>query len=595
MTRRVSGGRAGGFRKKAGYPTQTKDNDPIDPTDYFGIGGFELGGQYKDYLDQGPDLPDWLGGGSLVYSPYEAVDPRDCDRWPGSPYCGELPWGENFIGLDIGFESTECEDILSIEGTLGWWRMPPLEIGRRRCEQPPAPPPDPAPPPGSTYQLSRFRCFGRGPYTVYARLSGTSRRFANYDPFTNSYYGPETVDIPLTFPSGSGGQPGFEGYGFLRVWGPIYSRGLRLFGGGGLGSQAAAGLFCHGIALGGSGPTIDPVFEEVEGSGSESLVPDTISWEVLIPSCNPANYPRLPAPRQPPTGGPDDMACNCKALEASLKRIERVLGIPQLYSGGHSGWKVPAKLAGTNTQDTATLDNYATLLNWLIGEIRDSLGDTKYKITIEDANLVQEGDQEVSVEIPNLSEGQAEILGLLLQMSATLNANFAATNHSLIQSGEATLAATRSALEVQEIADFLGYKTQEKAVDVPLMFTPDKNDPSEFLKPSQAKITYMQVDDKNDLSIKLAVLEQAAAIIRGVFAQRADIASLVAMDAEIKEAVNDRSDVDQVMEQIEDGFTVFDLENPERNPYGKPYSQRPRIVIKSRGGWTYGQNNNGNP
>jgi hypothetical protein len=44
----------------------------------------------------------------------------------------------------------------------------------------------------------------------------------------------------------------------------------------------------------------------------------------------------------------------------------------------------------------------------------------------------------------------------------------------------------------------------------------------------------MEVDDKNDLSAQLAVLSQAAAIIRGMFGQRADFGSLTDMEFEIK-------------------------------------------------------------
>jgi hypothetical protein len=616
-----SGGRSGGFRRRAEYPTRSDREGPSNqagsgiPVE-IGLGGIEVGGiglagidgaaPPKDYLDEYP-LPGWMGGGSLVLTPGGAVDPFDCARWPGSLYCGENPFGNGFAGIDVSIAANECEAVLQIEPSIGFWRLPPIEIGRRWCDPPPPPPladasSGPLPInliPGDS--VARSPCMYRVVVTtsgMYATglgpIFGTkATEFVVWGPFygfcdqaTNVYAGPGGFygqDFLASAILSHGSSPAVFSLPFAPV--PVRAQSASFYPGPMIRDDS------YSVSVSVTLLTAEYFEEKIEQATSTE---DQNFWlqqrgAFRVRGGNTkCLQPNLPPYFPPALYPPQESMCDCKALTDALKRIERILGTSKVFSG-NQGWTLPAKLAGTNTEEKVTYDNYAELITWIVKGFRDSLGDTEYRVTIEDSNLTQEGDQEVTVNIPNLAEGQAELLGLLLQINATLSANFAATSQGLIQSGQATLAASKSAYEVREIADFLGYKTREKAVQVPLMFTPDKNRPDEFLQPSTGNITYMEVDDKNDLSAQLAVLSQAAAIIRGMFGQRADFGSLTDMEFEIKDAVARRSDIDQVITEIEQGFAVPDPENPVPTPYGKPFGQRPRIVVRKRGGWTYGE------
>lgn len=597
-----SGGRSGGFRRRAGYRTRSDNSGADEAPSPFGLGGVEIGGQGRQYLDQLP-VPGWLGGGTLLVSPEGPVDPFDCQRWPGSPYCGELPFSGNFLGLDFSVAQNDCEIVISLEPSVGWWRFPPYEIGHRRCSPPPPPVTGNPAIPGIQFfphTGAESPCL----YYVTQYESGFAVR---------STGGPEVLVTE-------------ENAGYY--WGPILGTWRRAV----ISSVNASGdevtVYHSGLIGRGFSPStfdIRPVMGStyhtnlvdrngyLRGSHRTWLVSELVTDQFFVlrqqdaasagdlagvsywqqqrnaflfrvaPLCYTPpvgdNRPYFPPSTTPP---PNNM-CNCKALEASLKRIERVLGIPQLYSGGHSGWRVPQKLAGTNTQDTETLDNYATLLNWLIGEIRDSLGDTSYAIKVKDANLLQAGDQGQTINIPNLAEGQAEQLGLLLKIDAMLQATYAAAASSLIQAGNASISSAKAALEIQEVADFLGYSGDEEEFDIPLSFTPGKEAPHEFLRPSTGKGTYRECTEKNDLQIQMRIIQQAADIIRAVYGVRMDSASIDREFDEIREVVSASGggDIDVILEEIENGFPGAEG-NTNTTPYGRPYDQRPRLRIIGR-------------
>jgi len=119
----------------------------------------EAGGFYQ------PDRPvrDWLEEGPIegIYmSPYDPVDPRDCEKWPNSPYCNA--WETVAIEdirkpytFDFKPTASNCEVCVELyPRVLGGALGPPTIICKRRdspeCQVPPPPPPRP---PQTTGQL----------------------------------------------------------------------------------------------------------------------------------------------------------------------------------------------------------------------------------------------------------------------------------------------------------------------------------------------------------------------------------------------------------------------------------------------------------
>jgi len=71
-------------------------------------------------------------GGGIYVTPKGPADPRDCDRYPDSPYCGGNPISPAPIALepDIGFD--ECGGYISVTPVLGFTRMPVATIAHRK-------------------------------------------------------------------------------------------------------------------------------------------------------------------------------------------------------------------------------------------------------------------------------------------------------------------------------------------------------------------------------------------------------------------------------------------------------------------------------
>lgn len=79
----------------------------------------------------------------------KGVDPRDCEQWPSSPYCGGNPWSKTPVGLEVDWGVGKCGAWVEVEPILGFTKLPPVSVGWRppgECreeEKPKEPPPDP--------------------------------------------------------------------------------------------------------------------------------------------------------------------------------------------------------------------------------------------------------------------------------------------------------------------------------------------------------------------------------------------------------------------------------------------------------------------
>lgn len=81
-------------------------------------------------------------GGQFYISPNRAVDPRDCDNWFDSPWCGGLP-NRDMFSYEPSLLADECNFGIQLGGRLGGWSMPPLQLVWRKegCTPPQKPVP----------------------------------------------------------------------------------------------------------------------------------------------------------------------------------------------------------------------------------------------------------------------------------------------------------------------------------------------------------------------------------------------------------------------------------------------------------------------
>lgn len=262
----------------------------------------------------------------------------------------------------------------------------------------------------------------------------------------------------------------------------------------------------------------------------------------------------------------------CSSVTKDLRDIKKFLGI------GKDPWSVPQDLGRSDTSPE-TIESIAELMIYFMRQMSGMLGATgEIKIKVKDANLTEEGDQEVELSFPNISEAIANLLGLALTSQSINSATLNASMRGLVQAGEAFTSAAVAAEQTEVIMEWLGFPMEKKALDLPLMFTPGETSPDKVLQESRAKVTYWEHGGKGTLQSSLVNYSHAAAIIRAALFERAPTAE--AFSGEIKKAAQglkvQTSDFDSFLERVERGFMDSDL-NTETTPYGRPYEERPRV------------------
>lgn len=81
--------------------------------------------------------------GNIYGSP--PVDPRDCSVYPDSPYCGGFPIKDSFFSTSLSIVEDKCNLGIELSATLGYIKMPPVQIVHRNpeCTLPPEKPKPP--------------------------------------------------------------------------------------------------------------------------------------------------------------------------------------------------------------------------------------------------------------------------------------------------------------------------------------------------------------------------------------------------------------------------------------------------------------------
>lgn len=89
----------------------------------------------------------------LYITPETPADVTDCNRWPGSPLCGN---GFDFstpLGYELEIVQDNCNIGIQLTSTLAFIILPPVQIVYRfpQCREEEPPPPDPDPPAGAGF------------------------------------------------------------------------------------------------------------------------------------------------------------------------------------------------------------------------------------------------------------------------------------------------------------------------------------------------------------------------------------------------------------------------------------------------------------
>lgn len=557
--------------KKRGSPPHPK----LDRQDQSPIGAFpEWGGTDLPDL-KNPDILPNIFGGRLEGNWSKVADPLDCEAWPSSIYCDPVSTFNpgKFFDVGVSISANLCGVSVEVNPTLAWISMPPSIVtwrsGAAEC-QPEPPVMDLPLRTGATFYRQLYGHFGCM-YRARARIyypSEISEEWA-FDETYFDFWGP------------------FEGYSLYEI--PMQTNQGLIY-------SLSPVFYAHGNADYYPNYFLDPRFPDLRpttqivrvharGTAQAFTVEHEMEidfWEIneAMPDREITNamgsklaYNRAYCKQAPPVPLlpvlEDPNVCNCKAIEADLKAIKQFLGV----SSG--GWSVPAKIRGLGT-DQVPIDNMAQLWGWYLTQFSEMIGDTQIKIKVTDTDLVADGNQEKELVFDNLSQAITELLGLALNNAATQGAIYRTAAQGLLQAGQATIAASQAALNIDEIIDFLAYGAQDKEEEITLFFTPGEDKPEDFLDTSTQKLTFREMKDKQTFQTFAKKMLLMASIYQSLNTINPDSPDFAALEDGMRKNAKS-TDLDTFIRDAEQGFQGAAGNPDATRPYGEEYSKRPRI------------------
>lgn len=261
---------------------------------------------------------------------------------------------------------------------------------------------------------------------------------------------------------------------------------------------------------------------------------------------------------------------------------------------------------GNSTQNLTDQQAYQ---QWFLEQFDAVLGKWQQEIEIIDTDLEQAGNQSAKITLPNVAESMAEIVMQLYEVKslADVLVNFASRTALEQAAIKAEVFKTQALADVT--VDFLGCKTRDKKVDMPLLYTltaADGENPSEgnlksrnslprLLEQSKKSIVISELAQSQNLQGDLVLLRRIDAILRAnltknfgngqnmsakILEMLRDASKLLDLDIGVtpEQAEQDRNDFSTFIEEVERGFTEQSGQlGGIGTPYGRPYDQRPRI------------------
>lgn len=547
-------------------PTRTREQEPD-------------GAEFPDVTEE--PMQDWLvpiGNTGFYQSPVEPVDPRDCDRWPDSPYCdGSGVNLDNFIDLIPEVHVNDCEICVTISPTLAFISLPPYTICKRK-NTPECIPQVPVAPP--TYPVDdangyQKRC-ADGSYAYIGTTTdnlidgnffpqGTdiatlwNYQFQKELAAQKDYWSPPPTGwSEVTFAPGPPNEPynlsyaGMPGYALIKV-----KNGIKTF------SPVPNGVIEVATPWRGeySEFGVDKYFTASAGVTTHRIV----DW--VVPDCDPApNLGPVGAPPYGPPGLPERDCCmNCAEQDRLLKLIAKRLGTDDYPAS------VPKSLLTDRGSGQQQIESLTQLIGWLVQQVDGLVGEFPIQIKIEDTDPTKPGNQSQDVKIPNIAEAIADLYALSLKNSVDSDASIS----FLMRLASEVIGVKNAALITQDYAranaEFLGYKGNNVKRDVSYAFDPEGLASLEtILKESNKQIVGWQIDETDSLLDYQKRLMFAAGIIKAVFFRgKKDVPQL---NREVNNLVNSNQDEDRderwreflrAINNPDHRFNVGDSPNPD--------------------------------
>lgn len=175
-------------------------------------------------------------------------------------------------------------------------------------------------------------------------------------------------------------------------------------------------------------------------------------------------------------------------------------------------------LSQFDQEEPISVPSYGSLFFWFLTQFDTLIGEWPIKITVEDIDPLQPGEQTKEIELTNIAEALAEMYALDLSSStnAGLSINF------LMRLAAETIAIKNSSIVIQDYvkanASWMGYKGNPARREIDYNFDPSKLDSLDaFLNETKGYVVGWEENDKESLVAFLQRLMFAAGIIKAVF------------------------------------------------------------------------------
>ncbi|WP_324980556.1 hypothetical protein [Nostoc sp.] len=354
---------------------------------------------------------------------------------------------------------------------------------------------------------------------------------------------------------------------------------------------AAAAVFGRAEAIDAWELTV-PTISQDETVVNQWLTTITKRTYQIITTCGDIRTP-------PPPPQKKECKCMCcpenKNDDALLKLILKRIG------------NLPASVPDNFTKQNPSMINVESLAElafWQMQQLDALMGAYPIKIEVEDTDLTQEGNQTQKLELPNQAEVLAEILGMMLTIKRDTHATLITAIKAMGEAGMTKNLAVQTLDVTLGNAEFLGYKLEQVKRKVPSLFTPGGANLTETLKEKEVEIVSYENNDKNDLQDDLKFLKTMAARwnaqnwrqVTGDPVESLKQTLFGNPDA-IKEThkEGEQGDFNDFTEQAERGFIEVSGITDTVNPWGRPYSQRPKIREIGTEKGNYGKDGNNTP
>jgi hypothetical protein len=508
----------------------------------------------------------------------EPADPRDCARYPSSPYCGQVPLSTIPFGYEPEIKTNGCETCLYVYPVILWVKATPQVICRRdpNCDVPK--------PPLNKDDLTKYapKPFDENPQPNRYKSPECAAR----ERIINSYYNHNNSQVIQALSNGVDGGLSWD----IRNVQISYETTVNLTVGTGefVDSLSLEQHLAYPIPVYDTGAYIyhyigdlhQHIYFQMTWERKPKLVAGDwektgvgrrlTNWKPMCPNAEKPPKRQPPPPIQQINDRPlqnrknrkngKDMCCNDCAdskdntdkLLREIQGIKKALGTGKLEKAldaavgigdgsvttivnliakrlgtGAYPIEVPQSLLQGLGDKTQKMESNAEFLHWLTYQIDSLVGQFPVDIGVKDIDPLKEGEQKKTIQIPNIAEAIAEMYALTLKSSV----NQEVALNMLLRLAAEIIATKNASVVAQDYAranaTFLGYKANYKPRELQYNFDftgasldPRSKEPivlEKLLKTVTGYVQGWEIADKETVVGFLQKLMFSAGIIKAVF------------------------------------------------------------------------------